>query len=76
MKFKIYYKPTKKQIIWATYQVMRNSHSLTMGKIKIYLKEQLTLFGTDDVSLIGENYPESEALYDEAKEWAERKFKI
>jgi len=76
MKFKIYHKPTKRQIIWATYQIMRRSHSTTMTKVKFYLKEQLALFGTDDYSLIGENYPESEALYNEAKEWAERKFKI
>lgn len=76
MNIRITHKIQDAQIIWAVYQLMTRSNNITKEKVIIYLKEQVELFGSDNSSLMGENYPEVDAIYHEAKEWAERKFEI
>ena len=75
MKIRIYHTITKEHLIWAAYKCNHNTR--TKEKVLAYLKEQISLFGTDESSLFGENYNEGSidgSIYEEAKAWVERKF--
>ena len=80
MKIRIEYKITRGQIIWAAFQVYTSNKSrLTMQNVMQYLKQQIELFGRDQISLMGENWVngEDEKIgIEEVKEWVNKKWQI
>lgn len=78
----------KQHLEWAAYMLIINQAKLSKKAIMEYLKEQYTLFGTDNVSLMGEEKASFFELYFEdldlleedlvsiqkAKEWIAKKY--
>ena len=73
MKLTITFQVKKHHIEWAAYELLSTCRKLTKTIVKQYLRDQIEMFGIDDVSLMGES-SSSVFLEDDVAETADPGF--